>query len=163
MVMRDAIDSEDPGSYTTTFRAPDRHGVFKFVIDYKRKGLVLFFATITIFLPTQIQMVLPPELNHCSCRATAPRRVPAFLERGVAILRWRDQHQHWVRGVLCDVLGGRCQGREKGQGLEARVDTEVASRLRQYLSIIILVFADWCRFRRLALILDSICTCAFSV
>ena len=29
-----------PGTYTATFRAPDRHGVFKFVIDYKRKGCV---------------------------------------------------------------------------------------------------------------------------
>jgi oligosaccharyltransferase complex subunit beta len=27
-----------PGEYSVTFRAPDRHGVFKFVIDYKRKG-----------------------------------------------------------------------------------------------------------------------------
>jgi oligosaccharyltransferase complex subunit beta len=27
-----------PGAYSVTFRAPDRHGVFKFVIDYKRKG-----------------------------------------------------------------------------------------------------------------------------
>lgn len=27
-----------PGKYSVTFRAPDRHGVFKFVIDYKRKG-----------------------------------------------------------------------------------------------------------------------------
>jgi oligosaccharyltransferase complex subunit beta len=27
-----------PGKYSTSFRAPDRHGVFKFVIDYKRKG-----------------------------------------------------------------------------------------------------------------------------
>lgn len=26
------------GEYSTTFRAPDRHGVFKFIIDYKRKG-----------------------------------------------------------------------------------------------------------------------------
>lgn len=27
-----------PGKYSVTFRAPDRHGVFKFVVDYKRKG-----------------------------------------------------------------------------------------------------------------------------
>ncbi|TFK69650.1 oligosaccharyl transferase beta subunit [Pluteus cervinus] len=27
-----------PGKYSKTFRAPDRHGVFKFVINYKRKG-----------------------------------------------------------------------------------------------------------------------------
>ena len=29
-----------PGEYSTTFRAPDRHGVFKFVVDYRRKGYV---------------------------------------------------------------------------------------------------------------------------
>ena len=27
-----------PGKYSVTFRAPDRHGVFKFIIDYKRRG-----------------------------------------------------------------------------------------------------------------------------
>jgi oligosaccharyltransferase complex subunit beta len=30
-----------PGTYSVTFRAPDRHGVFKIVVDYKRKGCVL--------------------------------------------------------------------------------------------------------------------------
>lgn len=33
-----------PGKYSTSFRAPDRHGVFKFVVDYKRKGSVTFYA-----------------------------------------------------------------------------------------------------------------------
>jgi oligosaccharyltransferase complex subunit beta len=37
-----------PGEYSVTFRAPDRHGVFKFVIDYKRKGCVLFGSCLTI-------------------------------------------------------------------------------------------------------------------
>ena len=32
-----------PGKYSVTFRAPDRHGVFKFAVDYKRKGWVFFF------------------------------------------------------------------------------------------------------------------------
>lgn len=26
------------GEYSVQFRAPDRHGVFKFVVDYRRKG-----------------------------------------------------------------------------------------------------------------------------
>lgn len=26
------------GTYEVTFRVPDRHGVFKFVVNYKRKG-----------------------------------------------------------------------------------------------------------------------------
>lgn len=30
--------SSRPGTYELTFRAPDRHGVFKFVLDYRRKG-----------------------------------------------------------------------------------------------------------------------------
>lgn len=30
-----------PGTYTATFRVPDRHGVFKFIVDYRRKGYVL--------------------------------------------------------------------------------------------------------------------------
>lgn len=33
-----------PGEYSLTFRVPDRHGVFKFVLDYKRKGCVCFLA-----------------------------------------------------------------------------------------------------------------------
>ncbi len=34
---------EEPGMYSATFRVPDRHGVFKFDVDYKRKGCVLHF------------------------------------------------------------------------------------------------------------------------
>lgn len=35
-----------PGKYSVTFRAPDRHGVFKFVVDWKRKGFVIFLVII---------------------------------------------------------------------------------------------------------------------
>lgn len=28
----------EPGEYETVMRVPDRHGVFKFVVDYRRKG-----------------------------------------------------------------------------------------------------------------------------
>ena len=34
-----------PGKYSVAFRAPDRHGVFKFVVDYKRKGWAFFLLT----------------------------------------------------------------------------------------------------------------------
>jgi len=37
-----------PGTYQLTFRAPDRHGVFKFVIDYKRKGWSHLSSAITV-------------------------------------------------------------------------------------------------------------------
>jgi len=37
-----------PGEYSVTFRAPDRHGVFKFVIDYKRKGWTQLQSSTTV-------------------------------------------------------------------------------------------------------------------
>jgi len=37
-----------PGTYSVTFRAPDRHGVFKFVIDYKRKGWSALQSSTTV-------------------------------------------------------------------------------------------------------------------
>ncbi|KAF8954962.1 oligosaccharyl transferase beta subunit [Flammula alnicola] len=37
-----------PGKYSVTFRAPDRHGVFKFVIDYKRKGWTHLHSSTTV-------------------------------------------------------------------------------------------------------------------
>jgi len=37
-----------PGAYSTTFRAPDQHGVFKFVINYKRKGFTHLHHTMTV-------------------------------------------------------------------------------------------------------------------
>jgi len=41
-----------PGKYSVIFRAPDRHGVFKFVINYKRKGWThLHCSTIVPVVP----------------------------------------------------------------------------------------------------------------
>ncbi|KIM87409.1 hypothetical protein PILCRDRAFT_275831 [Piloderma croceum F 1598] len=40
--------SGSPGTYSVTFRVPDRHGVFKFVIDYKRKGWSTLQSSTTI-------------------------------------------------------------------------------------------------------------------
>ncbi|TEB19488.1 dolichyl-diphosphooligosaccharide-protein glycosyltransferase [Coprinellus micaceus] len=37
-----------PGKYSTSFRAPDRHGVFKFVVDYKRKGWTSLESSTTV-------------------------------------------------------------------------------------------------------------------
>ncbi|KII89351.1 hypothetical protein PLICRDRAFT_109161 [Plicaturopsis crispa FD-325 SS-3] len=37
-----------PGTYSVTFRAPDRHGVFKFVINYKRKGQSHLHSSTTV-------------------------------------------------------------------------------------------------------------------
>jgi oligosaccharyltransferase complex subunit beta len=31
---------DSPGTYAAQFRVPDRHGVFKFIVDYRRKGYV---------------------------------------------------------------------------------------------------------------------------
>ncbi|KAG8858498.1 oligosaccharyl transferase glycoprotein complex, beta subunit [Tulasnella sp. 330] len=38
-----------PGKYSVTFRAPDRHGVYKFIVNYKRKG----------FTSVQVSMLVP--------------------------------------------------------------------------------------------------------
>ncbi|KAF8913423.1 Dolichyl-diphosphooligosaccharide--protein glycosyltransferase subunit WBP1 [Mucidula mucida] len=38
----------EPGKYEVTFRAPDRHGVFKFVVNYKRKGWTYLQSAITV-------------------------------------------------------------------------------------------------------------------
>ncbi|KAH0584491.1 Dolichyl-diphosphooligosaccharide--protein glycosyltransferase 48 kDa subunit [Termitomyces sp. J132] len=40
--------SSNPGKYSATFRVPDRHGVFKFVINYKRKGLTYLTSSMTV-------------------------------------------------------------------------------------------------------------------
>lgn len=37
-----------PGKYSKTFRAPDRHGVFKFVVDYRRKGWTYIMSSTTV-------------------------------------------------------------------------------------------------------------------
>ncbi|KAJ7115820.1 oligosaccharyl transferase beta subunit [Mycena epipterygia] len=43
-----------PGKYSVTFRAPDRHGVFKFIINYKRKGWTHLHSSTTV-------AVVPPR------------------------------------------------------------------------------------------------------
>ncbi|KAF5349618.1 hypothetical protein D9756_009018 [Leucocoprinus leucothites] len=42
------IGSSSPGDYSVQFRAPDRHGVFKFVVDWKRKGWTYLFSSTTV-------------------------------------------------------------------------------------------------------------------
>ena len=39
---------DTPGEYSVTFRAPDRHGVFKFVIDHRRKGCAFSHGSTSI-------------------------------------------------------------------------------------------------------------------
>ncbi|EPT06254.1 Dolichyl-diphosphooligosaccharide-protein glycosyltransferase [Fomitopsis schrenkii] len=45
---------EKPGEYSLTFRIPDRHGVFKFNVDYKRRGW-------TYLQSTTVVPVVPPR------------------------------------------------------------------------------------------------------
>ncbi|KAI0668417.1 Dolichyl-diphosphooligosaccharide-protein glycosyltransferase subunit [Trametes maxima] len=40
--------TSEPGKYSVTFRVPDRHGVFKFVVDYKRKGVSYLESTTVV-------------------------------------------------------------------------------------------------------------------
>jgi len=44
----------EPGKYSVTFRAPDRHGVFKFVVDYKRKGYAFYSSHLTMHFDAKI-------------------------------------------------------------------------------------------------------------
>jgi len=43
-----------PGKYSVTFRAPDRHGVFKFLVNYKRTGWTSLHSSTTV-------AVVPPR------------------------------------------------------------------------------------------------------
>ncbi|KAH9918369.1 dolichyl-diphosphooligosaccharide-protein glycosyltransferase [Epithele typhae] len=44
----------EPGKYSVTFRVPDRHGVFKFVINYKRNGWTYLDSSMVV-------PVVPPQ------------------------------------------------------------------------------------------------------
>ena len=50
---------DTPGEYSVTFRAPDRHGVFKFVIDHRRKGCELLCIS---------RLFISVLTNYESCR-----------------------------------------------------------------------------------------------
>ncbi|KAM6500952.1 oligosaccharyl transferase beta subunit [Amanita muscaria] len=47
-------ESETPGKYSVTFRVPDRHGVFKFVINHRRNGMTYLQSSTTV-------AVVPPR------------------------------------------------------------------------------------------------------
>lgn len=114
-----------PGEYSVTFRAPDRHGVFKFVVDYKRKGHEPFpqhsFHHLTRFCFTQ--MVTPPELDHSPRRSPAPRWVPSIPQRSMAVLCRCLQHQHRLRPVLRPLASRRRQSRKEKDRVKNRVAT----------------------------------------
>lgn len=62
---------DTPGEYSVTFRAPDRHGVFKFVIDHRRKGCVL------LSILHLVRSVLLINRKHLDGRlSTAPPQCP---------------------------------------------------------------------------------------
>ncbi|KAL9714706.1 oligosaccharyl transferase glycoprotein complex, beta subunit [Leucoagaricus gongylophorus] len=46
--IRTKMGSTSVGDYSVQFRAPDRHGVFKFVVDWKRKGWTFLFSSSTV-------------------------------------------------------------------------------------------------------------------
>ncbi|CAG7846645.1 Dolichyl-diphosphooligosaccharide--protein glycosyltransferase 48 kDa subunit Short=Oligosaccharyl transferase 48 kDa subunit; AltName: Full=Oligosaccharyl transferase beta subunit 1 {ECO:0000312/WormBase:T09A5.11}; Flags: Precursor [Serendipita indica DSM 11827] len=46
-----------PGRYETVIRIPDRHGVFKFVVDYRRRGWSTLYSATTV-------PVVPPRHNE---------------------------------------------------------------------------------------------------
>jgi hypothetical protein len=102
------------GTYSVTFRAPDRHGVYKFVIDYKRNGYeptMMVREQVTYkHLP---QMVFPSKFDNGPCRSTPSRRIPPLPQRSVAVLRRGHQHECGFRGIFRFVLGwGRSRAQE---------------------------------------------------
>lgn len=52
--IRTQMQSTSAGDYSVQFRAPDRHGVFKFVVDWKRKGWTFLSSSSTV-------AVVPPR------------------------------------------------------------------------------------------------------
>lgn len=55
------------GWYSISFRAPDRHGVFKFVIDWRRKGCVFFFLS-SAFIPCSARFgLILPDVGNSLC------------------------------------------------------------------------------------------------
>ena len=61
----------EPGKYSVTFRVPDRHGVFKFVVDYKRKGYV-HSTHLSVRCHSSfacIQLDVSVELDRCARRS----------------------------------------------------------------------------------------------
>ena len=59
-----------PGKYETTLRIPDRHGVFKFVVDYRRKGLV--FISLFWFIKPAV-LITYPSGGHICIPLSPPR------------------------------------------------------------------------------------------
>ena len=49
-----------PGVYSVSFRAPDRHGVFKFIVDYKRKGYEAHF----LIAADEAEVILKSEMTN---------------------------------------------------------------------------------------------------
>ncbi|KAL1947248.1 hypothetical protein VTO73DRAFT_14209 [Trametes versicolor] len=73
--------SSEPGKYAVTFRVPDRHGVFKFVINHKRKGL-------TYLESSTVVPVVPPRHDGYPrfLSAAWPYYAGAFSTSGAFVL-----------------------------------------------------------------------------
>ena len=93
-----------PGMYSVTFRVPDRHGVFKFVLDWKRSGCVSSIPFLissvpltnnnnlcTFFPDTRSSKVLSQYLlfHHATTaiRDSCPQRGHTMQERLAQVLR----------------------------------------------------------------------------
>ena len=122
-----------PGTYSVQFRVPDRHGVFKFVVDYRRKGCVLSYSFLSFaFFPPPflllfiiialtmradgillvarfyyLQVDPPVQCDYRPCCTTKARRVPTIPERSLAVLYRCDQLEYRVCALLRDVARRR--------------------------------------------------------
>jgi len=129
---------KSPGKYSVTFRAPDRHGVFKFLINYKRKGYApKVICRVHNLIQSFFQLDSPAQFYHCVHRASTSRWIPTFHQCCLAILRWRYKYQCRVFALLDPVAGWRCERNEQeGEG-EGRV---VCKTTRARFRALIIIF-----------------------
>lgn len=108
----------EPGKYSVAFRVPDRHGVFKFIIDYKRKGYVFEAPSVTQRSYRRLAIQTEPSAKHdcCAGRAATSQRIPPLPQSRMALLRGCHQHQPGLHYVLGALARGGPQGAKRKKG-----------------------------------------------
>ncbi|KDQ18554.1 hypothetical protein BOTBODRAFT_154498 [Botryobasidium botryosum FD-172 SS1] len=99
--IRTALKAVDgvPGAYSVTFRAPDRHGVYKFVVDYKRKGYTSLHSSL------QVSIVPPRHDGYPRFLSAAWPYYAGAISTSAGFI------------LFCAIyLGAEVSGRGKGKG-----------------------------------------------
>jgi len=88
-----------PGAYAVTFRAPDRHGVYKFIVDYKRKGYTSLHSSL------QVSVVPPRHDGYPRFLSAAWPYYAGAISTSAGFI------------LFCAIyLGGEVSGKRKGKG-----------------------------------------------